>query len=183
VTALIHLNGPPGIGKSTIARRFVADNPGVLNCDIDVLRTLVGGWSTDFLMAGTLIRPAVIAMIESYLANGHDVVLPQLLVDPVELARFEACAHRANARFVERLLMDDLEHALERFNRRGDIESKDPWHAQVRDIVAAEGGDQVLLRYHAALRDLIEERPDAIIIDSSEGAIEETYARLIASLD
>jgi adenylate kinase family enzyme len=47
VARLIHLNGPPGIGKSTIARRYPAELPGVLNCHIDVLRTLVGGRERD----------------------------------------------------------------------------------------------------------------------------------------
>ena len=103
---LIHLNGPPGIGKSTLARRYAAEHPGVLNCDIDVLRTLIGGWESDFGEAGALIRPAALAMIEAYLANGHDVVLPQMLIDPTELARFEACAIRVGAQFVERVLMD-----------------------------------------------------------------------------
>ena len=42
---LLHLNGPPGIGKSTLARRYVEDHPQTLNCDIDVLRTLIGGGS------------------------------------------------------------------------------------------------------------------------------------------
>jgi adenylate kinase family enzyme len=58
VSRLIHLNGPSGIGKSTLARRYVADHPAVLNCDIDVLRTLIGGWDADFQQAGALIRPA-----------------------------------------------------------------------------------------------------------------------------
>ena len=61
----------------------------MLNCDIDVLRTMIGGWSEDFAGAGTLIRPAALAMIEAYLRSGHDVVLPQMLINPVELARFE----------------------------------------------------------------------------------------------
>lgn len=182
MATLIHLNGPPGVGKSTIARRFVADHPGVLNCDIDVLRTLVGGWSEDFGMAGSLIRPAAVAMIEAYLAGGHDVVLPQLLVNPVELARIEACALRVDARFVERFLMDDVQQAVRRFNRRGDNQPADSWHAQVRAIVAEEGGDEVLERYHAALEQLIVERPDAVVIQSSEGAVEATYRQLLDSL-
>lgn len=55
---LLHLNGPPGVGKSTLARRYVRDNPGVLDCDVDVLRTLIGGWDRDFLGAGARQRPA-----------------------------------------------------------------------------------------------------------------------------
>ena len=108
MTRLIHLNGPPGIGKSTIARRYVDEHPGVLNCDIDVLRTFIGGWASDFVGAGSLLRPVALAMIEAHLQNGHDVVLPQMLFDPAELTRFEACADNAGAEFVERFLMDDL---------------------------------------------------------------------------
>ncbi|MDF1603911.1 AAA family ATPase [Nocardioides sp. YIM 152315] len=179
---LIHLNGPPGIGKSTIARRYVDEHPGVLNCDIDVLRTLIGGWSDDFGNAGALIRPAALAMIEAYLASGHDVVLPQMLANPAELARFEACADRAGADFVERFLMDDLDRAVARFDRRGDAEPNDVWHAQVRAIVAAQGGSDALVHWHAALARLLEQRPSAVVVPSVEGDVDDTYRRLVASL-
>jgi predicted kinase len=182
VTRLIHLNGPPGIGKSTIARRYVADHHGVLNCDIDVLRTLIGGWSADFGTAGALIRSAALAMIEAYLRTGHDVVLPQMVLDPGQLARFESCAENAGAQFIERFLMDDAEVAVARFSRRGASTPDDPWHSQVRAIVAADGGDDALLRCHSALTRLLAERPDAQVIPSSEGAVDATYARLLTSL-
>lgn len=180
---LIHLNGPPGIGKSTIARRFVNEHPGVLNCDVDVLRTLIGGWPTDFAAAGALIRPAAIAMITTYLAGAHDVVLPQLLVDPAELARFEECAIQTDSLFLERVLMDEPWSAAARFDHRGDTDADaDPWHDQVRAIVATSGGTAALLRYHDGLQDLITQRPDTIVIPSIEGQIEETYLRFLATI-
>jgi predicted kinase len=182
VPDLIHLNGPPGVGKSTVARRYVAEHPGVLNCDIDVLRTLIGGWAEDFGRTGSLIRPAALAMMEAYLAGGHDVVLPQLIANPSELGRIEQSARRAGARFVERFLMDDLQQAVERFHRRGEDDEADPWRAQVRAIVAAEGGDDVLVSYHRALTQLIAERPSAVVIQTREGAVDETYRQLVDSL-
>jgi hypothetical protein len=182
VARLLHLNGPPGIGKSTIARRYAAEHPGVLNCDIDVLRTLIGGWSDDFAKAGTLIRPAALGMIEGYLRSGQDVVLPQLLVDPGEIALFGACAARTGAQFVERILMDDAERSVARFHGRGRTDSEDPWHSQVRAIVAAQGGDSALRGWHAALRSLPSQRPDAMVVESAEGEVEDTYRHLLASL-
>lgn len=44
VPRLIHVNGPPGIGKSTPADLYVKRHPGALNLDVDRLHELVGGW-------------------------------------------------------------------------------------------------------------------------------------------
>jgi hypothetical protein len=53
----------------------------------------------------------------------------------------------------------------------------------VRTIVAAEGGDGMLAQNHAALERVLAERPDAVLITSPEGAIEQTYRSLIESLN
>jgi predicted kinase len=183
VALLIHLNGPPGIGKSTLARRYVAEHPGVLNCDIDVLRTMVGGWEEDFAGAGASIRPAALAMISAYLKSSGDVVLPQMLLDPVELGRFEAAARAVGAGFVERFVTDDREAGTARFHRRGSAEQPDPWHSAVREIVAREGGDAYLARCHERLEELLAERPLAVRVPSVEGEEDATYRALVASLD
>ncbi|TGN65588.1 hypothetical protein EXE59_17715 [Nocardioides eburneiflavus] len=38
---LLHLNGPSGVGKSTLASAHAAAHPGTLLCDIDELRSWV----------------------------------------------------------------------------------------------------------------------------------------------
>lgn len=183
MSRLIHLNGPPGIGKSTLARRYADSHPGVLDCDIDVLRSLIGGWKEDFAGAGALIRPAALAMIEAYLRNGRDVVLPQMLLDVGEVGRFESAAGSAGAGFVEIVLMDSVDATVERFHRRGESEPGDPWHREVRAQVAAEGGDELLRRSHAALERVVRARPGATVVWSAEGRPDATYRELVTCLD
>src|SRR3954453_12733763 len=55
--------------------------------------------------------------------------------------------------------MDTPAASLDRFHRRGASETEDPWHDQVRAVVAANGGDEALRRYHAALERLLAARP------------------------
>jgi predicted kinase len=176
VARLIHLNGPPGIGKSTLAKRYVDEHAGVLNCDVDVLRTLVGGWQEDFNAAGALIRPAALAMISAYLEQGRDVIFPQMLVDPEEVARFEGSAHQVGAQFVECMLMDTQAAAVERFHRRGQNNgADDPWHTQVRGIVEQSGGDELLIRCYEGLQTLIAQRPMVVTVTSVEDRVDDTY--------
>ena len=54
-----------------------------------------------------------------------------MIVDPTELARFEACAVSAGARFVERVLMDTSEAAVARFHARLERLLADRPHAVV----------------------------------------------------
>lgn len=44
---LILLNGPPAVGKSTLACRYAADRTLTLNLDVDAVRRLIGGWRDD----------------------------------------------------------------------------------------------------------------------------------------
>jgi predicted ABC-type ATPase len=62
VGRLIHLNGPPGIGKSTIASAFADRHPGVLNLDIDRVSAMIGGCGENFsdsFDAGRLLAAAM----------------------------------------------------------------------------------------------------------------------------
>ena len=120
VVRLIHLNGPPGIGKSTIASAFADRHPGVLNLDIDRVAAMIGGWGDNFGDSFEAGRLLAAAMARVHLANGHDVIMPQMMthVNARELADFESAAAAAKAEYVQILLTANVEPSVERCMER-----------------------------------------------------------------
>jgi predicted kinase len=181
VARLILLNGPPGIGKSTLAQRYVDDHPGVLNLDVDQVRTFVGGWRERFEETGEIVRPMAHGMAATHLRGGRDVIMPQYLGNLAEIESFEAVAHEQGAGFREIVLFDGRDNSLGRFSRRGYGDQR-PWHRQVQDIVERQGGNAMLAAMHDQLVDVLRTRPEATVLPSTEGEIERTYQALLAAL-
>jgi predicted kinase len=182
VPRLVHLNGPPGIGKSSIAQMYAADHAGVLNLDIDQLRCLIGGWREDFDTTGKLLRPIAMGMARTHLGAGHDVVLPQYLGRLSEIDRFDAVAHDTGAVFCEVVLMDTKGRSLQRFTDRS-AAAELPWHREVQETVDRSGGLAALEEMYDRLTDIMSMRPMATVVPSRAGAIRETYASVLAVLD
>lgn len=178
----IHLNGPPGIGKSTLAQQYVDEHPGVLNLDIDRLRGLIGGWQARFAETGEIVRPLALNMAATHLNAGLDVIMPQFLGRISELERFETVAYECGAAFCEIILMDSKKRSLERFARR-DLNDESPWHRQVKEIVDRQGGPSLLEDMHDQLTAMLQARPSATVLPSREGAIAQDYGTLAAVLE
>jgi predicted kinase len=178
----IHLNGPPGIGKSTLAQLYVDDHPGVLNLDIDQLRGMIGGWQNRFAETGEIARPIALGMARTHLGRGRDVVMPQYLGSLSEIGRFEAVAVDTGAAFVEVILMDSKERSIQRFSSRGDDDEL-AWHRQVRDIVDRTGGEALLAGMYDQLAEVIRTRTNAVVVSSVAGALRQTYEAVAAILD
>ena len=178
---LLHLNGPPGIGKSTLARRYAAEHPGVLLLDVDVVSTLLPGLS--FRESGPVRRPLALAMASAHLSAGRDVVLPQFLARVSEIERFEAAATSVGASFVEVMVTDERDNAVARFDRRGADDDDDPWHEQVREVVLEMGGDDYLRDMYDALAGVLAERSSYVVVRSVEGELDATYEALLRALD
>lgn len=98
---MVLLNGLPGVGKSAVAAAWSERHPGTLDLDIDVVRALISGDPRDTAWPS---RALGLAMAAVHLRGGHDVVVPQLVARPDQVARFADAAARAGARFVHVLV-------------------------------------------------------------------------------
>jgi predicted kinase len=165
VTALILVNGPPGAGKSSVARMYVAEHPLTLNLDLDRIRDLIGQWRENAHDAGVLTRRIAIAGARVHLNEGHDVIVPQMLARPEFIAQLEDLAREVAVNFVEVVLLDTRENCLRRYTERGDLQTpRDQLEAMYDRLVA-----------------LVPTRPGATVIPV-RGDAAQTYGDVMATL-
>ena len=179
---LIHLNGPPGIGKSTIASIFADRHPGVLNLDIDRVAALIGGCGDSFsdcFAAGTLLAAA---MATVHLASGRDVIMPQMMthLNAGELAGLEAAAAAAGAEYLQILLTANAEASADRC--MGRAKAADPRHAAVRKVIDERGGRDFLRMLHAQVTAFTADRQPHAVIDCQQVTARQTCHALEAAL-
>ncbi|OUE20084.1 hypothetical protein BFL36_11925 [Clavibacter michiganensis] len=138
----VFLNGLPGSGESTLARRLVDARVGWFLLDVDVLRTSVGGWADDFAGAGHVVRPVAKAIVRSVVASGGTVVVPQLFDDADELAAFVDEAERGGGRTFHVLLDVPEEECRRRLahRTRSSAVGRGPSLARVVDAALAQAG-------------------------------------------
>jgi predicted kinase len=172
---LVHLNGPPGIGKSTLSALYADRNPGTLNLDVDAVHRLVGGWRDEETDTWPVVWSLVRAMAKTHLEGGRDVVLPQYHATVDEITQLDKLAHRHGAGFREVVLLADREAAIARFDRRAQ-DSDDPW------IRHHHRGHAVLASMYDNLIEVVRLRPDTVVVPSVAGAVKETYELLADAL-
>lgn len=177
----IHLNGPPGIGKSTLSALYTERHPGTLNLDVDQVHHLVGGWQDEETDTWPVVSSLVRAMAAAHLGGGHDVILPQYLARLDEITAFEKLAHEHGADFREMVLLADRATAIDRFNRRAEA-TDDPWIRHHHRLIEQNGGAVALGAMYDKLREVVGLRPAAMLIPSVPGEVQETYALLASAI-
>lgn len=171
---LVHLNGPPAVGKSTLARRLADDVPGTLALDADAVVAMIGGWREDFWATLPVARRLAAAMAREHLARGADVVLPQLVTAEEEIAPYLAAAAAAGATYVEVVLLADDATTVDRFTDRGTA-GVDPVARRVAEVVEADGGGALLATIRSDLLRYLEGRDPDVVIDTTGRTAEETH--------
>lgn len=168
---LIHLNGPAGVGKSTLSARYAAEHPLTLNLDADHIVQLVGGWKDDFFATVNLVRPLVLSMVTTHLSSGHDVVMPQLVTNRGQRAAFARAAEAAGARYREFVLLAPRETTIARFRERG---------LPIDHVVEALGGAALIHKIYDDLDAYL--TPESAVIETGGFDVDQTYKTLMAAL-
>ena len=176
---LIHLNGMPRVGKSTLARHYADDHPGVLALDLDVLAAMVGGWREDFSAALNLSRPAGLALAQFHLNQGHDVIVPQLVTAHDQGPRFEDAARRAGADYVEVVLLAEPGEQASRLRGKQPATEVE---ARIQAMLE-EPGSRLVDRIAGHLDHYLAARPAAIGLDTTGLDEDAAYARLLQVLE
>jgi len=171
---LVVVNGPPSVGKSTMARRYAEAHPMTLFIDVDEIRESISAWRDAPHEAGLRARGLVLAMTRNQLQAGCDVVVAQLYGWPDDLVRLEAVARETQSRFDEIVLMADVESTIERFSARGG--------SRFDDALASDEGLDSIVRLHGRVVDLLRVRPNATVITPVWGDFNATYELLAAAL-
>lgn len=175
---LIVLNGPPGAGKSTIARHYVDEHPMTLALEIDALRRMLGGWKADPHGAGLLARAMALEAARAHLGAGHDVVVPQYLGRVDYLARLESLADQCGAVFSELVLLDVKDVLVARFTARS-AAALAPEHRDAQELLDRVGGTRQLEAMYDRLLLVVAARPHARVVPAREGEIEQTYRAVL----
>lgn len=172
---LILINGPAGIGKTTIAQRYIAEHPFALLASVDDVVGALGQWLTHEPAARKLAFSLVTSMVTTHLKTGHDVVVPLLLEDPAEADVLATIAQSGGATFFEFALLADKPEAIQRMFEKGAWGEPGSPPLTAHDAPIIEG---LYDRMQAALA----QRPHTVRITSVKNDIDGTYQKLLAAL-
>lgn len=184
---LILLNGPPGVGKSTIAQLYVDAHPLALNLDIDRVRALLGRWQDQAYEAGLLARELALSMARTHLRAGHSVIVPQYLGRLTFIEALEQLARDERVPFHEIVLLDSKPNVVQRFGRRTDA-AAEQHHLDAAAQLGNHGSggnssEAQLADMYDRLLAIIDQRPHARTVACPEGQPDATYRLLLAHLE
>lgn len=130
---------------------------------------------------GLSARAIALAAAQTHLTSGYDVAIPQYIGRPEFLEQVEHLAADVPADFHEIVLLDSKQNAIRRFTERSQRPG-DPAHADAQQMLQQQGRIEELASMYDRLMATVESRPTAVVVPSTNGAVRDTYRKLLAEL-
>ncbi len=163
---LIILNGSPAAGKSTVAEKLHQDLLMSLLADVDSWRTLVSGWKEKREESLKYAYQFTVAAVDAYLQTGHSVIVDKaILSDNSVIDALAESGRKHDAEIYEFILTARKETIIERAHTRGFHEN---------GLLTLQRVEELWER----TQELIKQRPNAIVIDTTNLDQEELYKKI-----
>lgn len=175
-TKLILLHGFAGVGKTTIAERYVNEHPLAMNLEGDRIIVMLGQWIKHEAKARELIFKLSQSMISTCLEAGHDVIAPMLPTNPEHIRTFEQIARTVGSEFFEVVLAVERDEAIRRLMKRG------TWGEEGTDPLS-EADLPVIEKLYDDMDRTLDERHHAIRIPSVEDDHDDTYSQFLGIIE
>lgn len=159
---LILINGPTGIGKSTVAQKIHQARPLSFLVDIDALRRYISGYREYKDESKGLSILVSESLVETCLKSGHDVIIDKVFTDVEMVDRFIELGKKYNAEVHEFVLNASKELVIKRAKERGYIENS---------LLTPEK----VVKFWEEIQEYITKRPQAVVIDIETLSQEEVY--------
>ena len=118
---LIIINGPTGIGKSTVSKLLYEQNPKSFLLNIDEVRRNISHYAEHREESLALSHAISRSMIRTVFENGKDVILEKCMIRAGVIDGYRAVAEEFSAEIHEFILWAPKEFVMERADTRG-------WH-------------------------------------------------------
>ena len=175
---LILINGNPGMGKTTLAQRYVDEHPMALNLDIDNIWIMMGQWQASRPVSDMQKLKYAYAIADMHLAEGYDVIIPNIMQTIDQYEAFERIAEANSAVLKEVVLLSNQDDAIDRCKKRG----RALGHVtgfRPGGVLDTGGRERMLATMHENMLATVALRPNVIQIISVEDEVEHTYQLLL----
>lgn len=166
---LILINGPSGIGKSTISARLAAEMPNTIVIDIDELRRSIPNYKENRKESLRLSYEHAKEKIIEQLISGGSVIVDKAILDSAILDSYIEEGRRHGAEVHEFFLFTDKQSLQQRADERG----YKPGSLLTRERVGEMWEEANKLR---------QERTGAMVIDTTSLDLEETLEEIKNSI-
>lgn len=166
---LIILNGPSGIGKSTVSAKLAELLPNSVVIDIDELRRSIPKYKERRQESLLLSYQKAGELIETFLKNEQNVIIDKAISQEDTLNMFTEIGKKYRAQVYEFLLFTDKETLQRRADERG---------YKSGSLLTREKVGELWEKAEA----LRKQRAQAIVIDTSDMTVDEVVATVQSAL-